>query len=398
MRIAYLSTFYPLRGGIAHFNERFAAELVRRGHAVRAITFSRQYPALLFPGKTQEETGGTAGEASVHAEVRVDSIGPRSWLRTGRALRRDAPDVLLFKYWISFFAPCFWAIACLARGNRRTRTVYVVDNFIPHEQRPGERLLRWLAFRCVDGCLVMSEAVEKDIRAAHPRLAIERSPHPVYDNFGPAQDRAAAREKLGLPHDAVIALFFGYIRPYKGLDLLIDAFPAMAALHPKLHLVIAGECYEDEQRYRDLVKASPLADRIHYFGDYIPNDMVATHFSAADVLVLPYRTATQSGIVQIAYHFERPCIVSDVGGLGEVVLDGSTGYVVPAGGGAAPVEGMRRFLNGPQDMREAIRRERRKYAWDAFAEALERLVAGIQRGPDGLQGRPDGATGPSIDR
>ena len=378
MRITYLSTFFPLRGGIAHFNERFAAELLGRGHAVRAITFSRQYPKLLFPGKTQEETGGAAGAAPIAAEVRVDSIGPWTWWRTGRSIRRDAPDVLLFKYWISFFAPCFWAIALLARGNRRTRAVYVVDNFIPHENRPGERLLRWLAFRGVDGCLVMSEAVEKDIRAAHPRLPIERSPHPVYDNFGAARDPSEARRQLKLPEDAVVALFFGYIRPYKGLDLLIEAFPSRAELHPRLHLVIAGECYEDEQRYRDLVKASPAAGRIHYFGDYIPNDAVATYFSAADVLVLPYRTATQSGIVQIAYHFERPCIVSDVGGLGEVVVDGATGYVVPATGGEALVEGMRRYLNGPKDMRQAIRQERRKYAWDAFAEALERLAARIR--------------------
>ncbi len=398
MRLTYLSTFFPLRGGIAHFNERFAGELVRRGHAVRAITFSRQYPALLFPGKSQEETGASVGDAPFRAEVRVDSIGPLSWWRTGRAIGRDAPDVLLFKYWISFFAPCFWAISRLVRSNRRTRTVYVVDNFIPHEQRLGEGLLRWLAFRCVDGCLVMSEAVEKDIRRAHPHLAIERSPHPVYDNFGALQDRSAARRKLNLPEDAVIALFFGYIRPYKGLDLLLDAFPAMAALHPKLHLVIAGECYEDERRYRDLVKASPVSDRIHYFGDYIPNEAVATHFSAADVLVLPYRTATQSGIVQIAYHFERPCIVTDVGGLGEVVQDGATGYVVPAGGGAALVEGMKRYLDGPQDMREAIRRERRKYAWEAFAEALERLVARIRTRPVPGKALPVGGTKASIDR
>lgn len=378
MRITYLSTFFPLRGGIAHFNERFTAELMRRGHAVRAVTFSRQYPKLLFPGKTQEESGGAAGNAPIAAEVRVDSIGPLSWWRTGRSIRRDAPDVLLFKYWISFFAPCFWAIARVARGNGRTRTVYVVDNFIPHEDRPGERILRWLAFRCVDGCLVMSETVEKDIRAAHPRLPIERSPHPVYDNFGAALEPVDARRRLNLPQDAVVVLFFGYIRPYKGLDLLIDAFPAMAALDPRLRLVIAGECYEDEQRYRELVSRSPVAERIHYFGDYIPNDAVATYFSAADVLVLPYRSATQSGIVQIAYHFERPCIVSDVGGLGEVVIDGATGYVVPAGGGDALVEGMRRYLAGPKDMREAIRRERRKYTWDAFAEALERLAARLR--------------------
>jgi glycosyltransferase involved in cell wall biosynthesis len=374
MRISYLSTFFPLRGGIAHFNERFSLELQRRGHAVRAITFSRQYPKLLFPGKTQEETGGAAGEQAVKAEVLVDSIGPLSWWRTGRSIRKDAPDVLVFKYWISFFAPCFWAIARLAKGNRRTRVVYLVDNFIPHESRVGEGLLRWLAYRAVDGCVVMSESVERDLRAAHPRLSIERSPHPVYDNFGAALGRDEARQRLGLPANATIALFFGYIRPYKGLDQLIDAFAGMAAAHPDLHLVIAGECYEDEQRYKDQVKASPYADRIHYFSDYIPNDAVAAYFSAADVLVLPYRTATQSGIVQIAYHFERPCIVTDVGGLAEVVLDGRTGYVVRPNDRAALVEGVSRFMRERRDMTTNIREERRKYSWAAFAEALERLV------------------------
>lgn len=374
MRIAYLSTFFPLRGGIAHFNERFALELQRRGHAVRAITFSRQYPKVLFPGKTQEETGGAAGEQAVTAEVRVDSIGPLSWWRTGRSIRKQAPDVLVFKYWISFFAPCFWAIATLAKG-RRTRVIYLIDNFIPHESRFGEPLLRWLAFRAVDGCVVMSESVERDIQSVHPKMPVVRSPHPVYDNFGAAIGKEEARKRLGLPENAVIALFFGYIRPYKGLDELIAAFPAMAALDPKLHLVIAGECYEDEQRYKDLVKASPVADRIHYFSDYIPNDAVAHHFCAADVLVLPYRTATQSGIVQIAYHFERPCIVTDVGGLSEVVIHGRTGYVVPPDDREGLVHGMELFLRERKDMTPAIREERRKYSWSAYAEALERLVA-----------------------
>ncbi len=374
MRIAYFSTFFPLRGGIAHFNERFALELQRRGHAVRAITFSRQYPKVLFPGKTQEETGGAAGEQAVTAEVRVDSIGPLSWWRTGRSIRKQAPDVLVFKYWISFFAPCFWAIATLAKG-RRTRVIYLIDNFIPHESRFGEPLLRWLAFRAVDGCVVMSESVERDIQSVHPKMPVVRSPHPVYDNFGAAIGKEEARKRLGLPENAVIALFFGYIRPYKGLDELIAAFPAMAALDPKLHLVIAGECYEDEQRYKDLVKASPVADRIHYFSDYIPNDAVAHHFCAADVLVLPYRTATQSGIVQIAYHFERPCIVTDVGGLSEVVIHGRTGYVVPPDDREGLVHGMELFLRERKDMTPAIREERRKYSWSAYAEALERLVA-----------------------
>ena len=221
----------------------------------------------------------------------------------------------------------------------------------------------------------MSESVERDIQSVHPKMPVVRSPHPVYDNFGAAIGKEEARKRLGLPENAVIALFFGYIRPYKGLDELIAAFPAMAALDPKLHLVIAGECYEDEQRYKDLVKASPVADRIHYFSDYIPNDAVAHHFCAADVLVLPYRTATQSGIVQIAYHFERPCIVTDVGGLSEVVIHGRTGYVVPPDDREGLVHGMELFLRERKDMTPAIREERRKYSWSAYAEALERLVA-----------------------
>ncbi|MBK6541230.1 MAG: glycosyltransferase [Flavobacteriales bacterium] len=374
MRITFLSTFPPFRGGIAHFNDRFAEELLARGHQVRAITFTRQYPALLFPGRTQKEEGAPIGTPAVEAEPLVDSIGPISWFRTAKRIRRQAPDVVILRYWIGFFAPCYWSIVRLVKRGRRPKVIYLVDNFIPHEQRLGETLLRRLAFRVADGCMVLSSVVEAQVRQAYPALPVTCSPHPIYDRFGAAMDPVQARAELGLPPGARVLLFFGFIRPYKGLDQLLEAFPKIAAADPDVHLVVAGECYHGEAELREQARTSGTADRIHLHLGYIASERIATFFSASEVLVLPYRSATQSGIVQIAHHFELPCIVTDVGGLAEVVIEGRTGHVVPAGNKAALADRVIRFLRERIDMRPGLRDARKRYQWSTFTESFERLV------------------------
>ena len=374
MQITFLSTFPPFRGGIAHFNDRFAGELLTRGHQVRAITFSRQYPALFFPGRSQKEESAPPGTCAIVAEPLVDSIGPISWFRTARRIRGHAPDVLVLRYWIGFFAPCYWSIVRLVKHGGRPKVIYLVDNFVPHEQRLGEKLLRRLAFRAADGCLVLSSVVEAQVRQAYPELPVACSPHPIYDQFGPPLDPSRARAALGLPTDSRVLLFFGYIRPYKGLDLLIDAFRSIAAADPNVHLVVAGECYHGEAELREHVRNSGNADRIHLHLGYIASDRVATFFSAAEALVLPYRSATQSGIVQIAHHFERPCIVTDVGGLAEVVIEGRTGHVVPPENVELLAERVIQFLRERADMRAALRASQVRYQWSTFAKAFEDLV------------------------
>ncbi len=282
--------------------------------------------------------------------------------------------MVIFRYWIGFFAPCYWSIVRMVKRGGRPKVIYLVDNFIPHEQRLGEKLLRSLAFRVADGCMVLSSVVEAQVQQAYPALPVTCSPHPIYDRFGAAIDPVQARAELGLPPGARVLLFFGFIRPYKGLDQLLEAFPKIAAADPDVHLVVAGECYDGEAELREQIRTSGTADRIHLHLGYIASERVATFFSAAEALVLPYRSATQSGIVQIANHFERPCIVTDVGGLSEVVVEGRTGHVVPPGNNAALADRVIHFLHEHIDMRPGLREARQRFQWSAFAEAFERLV------------------------
>ncbi|NTW50204.1 MAG: glycosyltransferase [Chlorobiales bacterium] len=375
MKISYISTFYPLRGGIAHFNALLFQALAGRGHTLRAITFSRQYPKLLFPGKTQDEQGNEDELYKTNAEVLLDSINPLSWIQVGMKVRSFNPDIVLFKYWITFFAPCYFVISLFAKVGRKTRVVYVLDNFHPHEQRPGDKLLLWLATRFVDGYIVMSDKVEQDLKKYFPNPKYEKAPHPIYNIFGDAIPTPEARRNLGLSEQGKVILFFGYIRKYKGLDILLEALPEIVQHHPDLKVLIAGEFYEDEALYRKKIDELNLWPHIILKSDYIPNNEVSRYFCAADCVVLPYRSATQSGIVQIAYHFDRPSIVTNVGGLSEVVLDEKTGYVTREGDAKAIANAVRRFYNeqGQIDFQSNIRKEKEKYSWETFATAVETL-------------------------
>ncbi|NTW48451.1 MAG: glycosyltransferase [Chlorobiales bacterium] len=375
MKISYISTFYPLRGGIAHFNALLFQALAGRGHTLRAITFSRQYPKLLFPGKTQEEQGSEEELYKTNAEVLLDSINPFSWIRVGLKVRAFNPDVVLFKYWITFFAPSYFVISLLAKAGRKTKVVYILDNFHPHERRPGDKLLLWLATRLVDGYVAMSDKVEQDLKAYLPHPKYEKAPHPIYNIFGDAMPMSEARRKLDLPEQGKVILFFGYIRKYKGLDILLEALPEIVRQHPDMMLLIAGEFYGDEEAYRKKIDELKLWPHIVLKSDYIPNDEVSRYFCAADCVVLPYRSATQSGIVQIAYHFERPSIVTNVGGLSEVVIDEKTGYVTRESDPKSIAKAVDRFYaeQGCIDFQGNIQVEKKKYSWETFATAVEDL-------------------------
>ncbi|MDW8436488.1 MAG: glycosyltransferase [Chloroherpetonaceae bacterium] len=380
MRISFVSAFYPLRGGIAHFNALLYQALAERGHALQAITFSRQYPKILFPGKTQQEQGDVKDSYKTNAEVLLDSVNPFSWIRVGLRARSFKPDILLFKYWMSFFAPCYFVVSLVAKFRRNTKVVYIVDNLRPHEKRFGDEFLLWLATRAVDGYVVMSDAVERDLLSYLKNPKREKSPHPIYDIFGDPMPKSEARRLLGLPESAKVILFFGYIRRYKGLDILLDALSELVKEHSDLKALIAGEFYEDESAYRKKIDELKLWDYVILKSDYVPNDEVSRYFCAADCLVLPYRSATQSGIVQIAYRFERPLVVTDVGGLTEVVKNERTGIVVPEATPRAVAEGVKKFfaIRGAIDFEGEIRAERQKHSWQAFAQAIERLAARLR--------------------
>lgn len=375
MKIIIVGTAYPLRGGIAHFNALLAHHLGVR-HSVETVTFKRQYPGVLFPGTTQEEQGEVIGVTP--APQLIDSINPFNWIAVGRHLRREKADLLIFKYWLPFFGPCFGTIARVAKRGTPTKVLFICDNILPHERRPGDRPFTRYAFRSVDYFIVQSEAVERELEEYFPNSRYRRVPHPVYENFGPPLEKARAREVLGLTGRNII-LYFGYVRPYKGLMVLIEAMRSLLERSEPfggIHLVAVGEYYDDESKYRDRVKELGLEQTVTFVPEYVPNDRVAPYFSAADVVVLPYLSATQSGIVQIAYNFNRPVIATAVGGLAEVVLDGKTGFIVPPDDPEALAEAVMRFYAERRELEFtlAVIEEKKKYSWERLVRSIEELA------------------------
>jgi D-inositol-3-phosphate glycosyltransferase len=374
MKIIIVGTAYPLRGGIAHYNALLAEALAKR-HSVETITFKRQYPSILFPGKTQQETG-EAGTTTPAPEL-VDSINPFNWIAVGRKIRDARPDLVIFKYWLPFFGPCFGTIARLARSNGHTKVLFICDNVLPHEKRPGDLMFTRYAFGAVDHFIVQSSSVEKDLRTVHPGASYRFAAHPVYNIFGSPMPKADARKALGIttPH---VLLFFGYIRKYKGLHVLLDAIHKLPASFP-LHTLVVGEFYDDETKYREQVTRLGLADRVTIVSDYVPNDKVREYFSAADAVVLPYLSATQSGIAQIAYNFDLPVIATDVGGLAEVVRHEVTGLIAPPDNPEALAATIQRYMteNLADRYRPAVHAEKSRYTWENLVAAIEDL-AGVR--------------------
>lgn len=374
MKIALIGPVYPFRGGIAHHTNMLTAYLRRHGHVVDNYTFSRQYSGVLFPGKTQEEPeSGTA--AGGEGRRTIDSINPLTWWKTARLLTEQGGyDLYLFQHWHPFFGPCFGSIAKRVRKRSRGEVMAIVHNFIHHESRKGDRFLTDRFLRHCTSAITQSTTVERQLAAAYPELPMRMQPHPVYENFGERVDGSPLRKRLGIENRKVI-LFFGLIRRYKGLDRLIEAMPEITRRLPDAHLLIAGEFYDDRGQYDAAIAASGLKDRITLHADYVPNEEVKEWFSASDVVVLPYRTATNSGIVQIAYNFSVPAIVTDVGSLSEVVLDGKTGYVIPDGSPntiATAVEKI--FRPGRiEEFARGIEGELAKYSWDSFVNVIEDL-------------------------
>ena len=371
MRFSVVGPFYPYRGGIAHFGEALAGGLRERGHAVDAVTFSRQYPKLLFPGTTQFEAG--AARATGEAVRRLDTVGPLSWIRTAEALAEPRPDAVLFQFWMPFLGPSYGAVARLLR-RQDIPSLALVHNALPHERRPGDHALARYFLRACAGHVVMSASVRRDLGTLGLSAPVRQVRHPVVAHFGDAVPRAEARAALSLPADAPVLLFFGFVRRYKGLHTLLDALPEVLRRVPSARLVVAGEFYDAATPYR--AQAADLGDAVRFDADYIPNDRVGLYFSAADVVVQPYVTATQSGVAQIAFHFGRPVITTDVGGLAEAVPDGEAGLVVPPENAGALAEAIVRFFEDDlaERLEAGVRRERATYSWAHVLDAVEDLA------------------------
>ncbi|NUQ80659.1 MAG: glycosyltransferase [Bacteroidetes bacterium] len=370
MKIAYLSTFYPYRGGIAQFNASLYRELEKHAE-IRAFTFTRQYPDLLFPGQTQLIQKGDPADP-IQADRCLDTINPVSWYRTARLIASWKPDVLVMKFWMPFFGPSLGFVAGYLK-KRGVRVVTILDNVIPHERRPGDlTLIRYFLNRS-SAFIAMTATVRDDLLRLKPDARHVVKAHPVYDHFPARMGRAEARRQLGLDPDSPMLLFFGFIRGYKGLDVLIEALPETDS---RIGLMVAGEVYGSFEAYQEQIDRLQLGSRIYLYHHYIPDTEVAVYFSAADVVVLPYRSATQSGIVQIAYHYQLPVIVTAVGGLTEMVTDGVTGLVIPPGNPGAVADAIRRFFENHSDgqMEREIAARAPDFSWSGFAGELLALA------------------------
>ncbi len=369
--IALVGPAFPYRGGIAHFIERLQDGFSARGFRSRIFTFTRQYPELLFPGKSQL----TSGEPPEPPPTRcLDTLNPVTWLSTARAIARSAPGVVVLKYWMPFFAPAFGTVARRVR-KRGSRVVVVVDNVLPHERRPGDVALTKYFLKAVDGFVVMSSKVREDLEMLVSPAEVRLVEHPTYDNFGVGVPRQEARMQLGIPVDAHVLLFFGFVRKYKGLETLLSAMPTLTEADPKIHLVVAGEFYDDEREYRGQIAKLGISSKLTLMSEYIADEDVATVFSAADVVVQPYLSATQSGVAQIAFNFDRPVITTDVGGLAETVTHGTTGLVVAPGSPGALAEAVRSFFDEDlgKEMSAAVSREKARFGWEAMYDAITEL-------------------------
>lgn len=358
-----------MRGGIAHYIALLSRTLSDRGHDVRVLSFKRQYPSILFPGKTQQDDGKEL--IPVRASAVLDSVNPLTWIRAFFWLKRVRPDLLVFKYWMPFFAPCYASVAYLARTLLRIPVAFLCDNIRPHEKKIGDSLLSDLALRFPDFFIVQSRSVLNDLLDFRPDAAYRDVPHPVYEIFPAPAGKAEARKRLGLPKGRVM-LFFGYIRAYKGLSVLIDAMPSVLK-RLSIRLLVCGEFYEGRSETFERIRSLELEAHVTVFDRFIPNEAVADFFCASDVVVLPYLSATQSGIVQVAYRYDKPVIATGVGGLPEVVQDNRTGFIVPAGRPDALADAVVRFYEQKKEAEfvRNVKEEKKKFSWDRMAEAIE---------------------------
>jgi len=371
-----VSAAYPLRGGIAHYSALLARAL-RVHHRVETVTFKRQYPSLLFPGSSQRETGPVLDETP--APQLIDSINPVNWIRVGDSLRRRGPDLVIFNYWLPFFGPCFGTMASRLKRSPSTRVLFLLHNVLPHEVRPFDRAFTRYALRRADMFIVQSEAVRRDLLDLIPGARYRTVPHPVYSLFGGTLPREEARARLGLSAQRIV-LFFGYVRRYKGLDVLLEAV-ARARQEVEMDLLVVGEFYDEQSRYRKLVEQLGLSGNVTIVPSYVPNEQVALYFSAADLVVLPYLSATQSGIAQIAYNFDRPVIATDVGGLAEVVQHGRTGFVVPPADAEALGRALVQFYaeQRGEEFTQHVKEDKTAYSWERLRLAIEELAEEVSR-------------------
>ncbi|GAC1527572.1 MAG: glycosyltransferase family 4 protein [Sediminibacterium sp.] len=374
-KVIIIGPAWPLRGGLASFDERLARQFLQEGFDTTIYTFSLQYPGFLFPGTTQYSS--EPAPEGIGIKVCINSVNPLNWLRIGNELHQLRPDLIVVRYWLPFMGPCLGTILRKARKNHFTKVICIADNVVPHEHRPGDKQFTRYFIKPVDAFVTMSEKVKDDLYQFTSKPA-QQVVHPLYDNFGKAVPKAAARLQLSLAQQDRIILFFGFIRKYKGLDLLLEAMNDERIRRAGIKLLVAGEFYESRKEYDDLIAKLHITPQLILRTDFIPDSEVKNYLSAADFVIQPYRNATQSGVTPLAYHFEKPMLVTNVGGLPDMVPDGKSGLIAEPTATAIATGILRLYELGEDYFLPHLREEKKKYSWDRLAGTIREL-AGISQ-------------------
>lgn len=370
-KLIIIGPAWPLRGGLASFDERLARQFSREGFDTTIYTFSLQYPGFLFPGTTQYST--EPAPADIRIKACINSINPLNWFRVGNELRKLRPDIIVIRYWLPFMGPCLGTILRRVRKTCFSKLICIADNVIPHEHRPGDTPFTRYFVRPVHAFVTMSDKVKKDL-ASFTDKPVKQVVHPLYDNFGEAMDKREARQWLGLPENRKIILFFGFIRKYKGLDLLLEAMNEPAIRQSGIQLLVAGEFYEDRKEYDELISRLNIAPQLILRTDFIADSEVKYYLSAADFVIQPYRNATQSGVTPLAYHFEKPMLVTNVGGLPDLVPDKKVGIVTAPAPQAIAQGILDLYRLGEEQFLPHLREEKKKYSWARLSETIRQLA------------------------
>ena len=374
-KVVIIGPGHPLRGGLATFNQRLAKEFIDQGDDCSIYSFSLQYPSFLFPGKTQYSNEPAPEGITIHSLI--NSINPFNWIKVGNRLKKERPDIIIVRYWLPFMGPALGTILRRVRKNRHTKIICIADNIIPHEKRIGDKPFTEYFLKSCDAFITMSEKVLHDLRLFQKTKPAQLISHPLYDNFGSIISKPDARKHLSLPENESIILFFGFIRKYKGLDLLFEAMADERIKKEGIKLLVAGEYYGDEKQYQEQMEKFRIKDQLILKTDFIPDSEVKYYLCAADAVIQPYKNATQSGVTPLAYHFEKPMVVTNVGGLPALVPNEKAGLVVESNPQAI-ADGILRFYQlGENYFIPHLRNEKQKYSWDNLVKAIRSLAEAI---------------------
>jgi glycosyltransferase involved in cell wall biosynthesis len=373
-KIIIIGPAHPLRGGLASYDERLAKEFTSHGFDTTIYTFSYQYPSFLFPGTTQYSTEPAPGNISI--KVKINSVNPINWVIVGREIKKLNADIIVVRYWLPFMGPCLGTILRIAKKNHHTKVVCIADNIFPHEKRPGDKAFTKYFLKPIDAFITMSQKVLADLDQFAKGKPAQFVPHPLYDNFGEKISKEEARRKLNINPDYKVLLFFGFIRKYKGLDILLESMTILKK-NPStrdIKLLIAGEFYEDKKNYLELLSDPDIQDNLIIHTEFITDSMVKYYLCAADCVVQPYRKATQSGVTPLAYHFEKPMIVTNVGGLPSLVPDKKVGLVAEPNPNDIAEKIVEYFQLGENYFLHHLRDEKKKYSWSNMVQAILKLA------------------------